>query len=87
MTDKPKRPKDTNRLARFIVDVATGHDSDVQLDTSKQREGGKRGGARRAASPTHERREEMARLAAEARWKKDQAASSRTMLPLCQCRL
>ena len=38
MTDKPKRPKDTNQLAKFIVDVATGHDSDVQVDTSKQRE-------------------------------------------------
>ena len=24
MTDKPKRPRDANQLAKFIVDVATG---------------------------------------------------------------
>ncbi len=69
MTRKPKRPGDANQLARFIADVATGSDSDFQVDTSKQREGGKKGGARRSVSLTHEQREEMARIAAEARWK------------------
>ena len=28
MTDKPKRPRDANQLAKFIVDVATGGEGD-----------------------------------------------------------
>ncbi len=71
MTDKPKRPKDSNQLAKFIVDLATGEDAQYEPDTSGQRRGGKKGGEMRAASLTPEQREEIARLAAEARWKKD----------------
>lgn len=71
MTDKPKRPRDANQLAKFIVDVATGGGDAFEPDTSAQRKGGKKGGEKRAASLTPEQREEMARIAAEARWKKD----------------
>ncbi|MGR3460860.1 MAG: histone H1 [Roseovarius sp.] len=71
MTDKPKRPRDANQLAKFIADVATGEDVTLEQDTSAQRKGGKKGGEKRAASLTPKQREEMARLAAEARWKKD----------------
>lgn len=71
MTDKPKRPRDANQLAKFIVDVVTGEDAVHEPDTSGQRRGGKIGGEKRAASLTPQQREEMARLAAEARWKKD----------------
>jgi hypothetical protein len=71
MTDKPKRPRDANQLAKFIVDMATEDEEPVhEPDTSAQRKGGLKGGEGRAASLTPQQREEMARLAAEARWKK-----------------
>ncbi len=71
MTDKPKRPRDANQLAKFIVDVATEGSSSVPLsDHDAQRVGGTKGGRARAASMTPAQREEMARLAAQARWKK-----------------
>ncbi|MFT6452536.1 MAG: hypothetical protein ACJA06_002038 [Halocynthiibacter sp.] len=70
MTDKPKRPRDANQLAKFIVDMATGDEPEHEPDTSGQRKGGLKGGEGRAASLTPQQREEMARLAAEARWKK-----------------
>jgi len=71
MSDKPKRPKDANQLAKSIVDVATGQEVEFKPDTSAQRKGGKKGGEMRAVSLTPQQREEMARIAAEARWKKD----------------
>ncbi len=71
MTDKPKRPRDANQLAKFIVDMATGEEPEHDPDTSGQRKGGLKGGEGRAASLTPQQREEMARFAAEARWKKD----------------
>ena len=71
MTDKPKRPRDANQLAKFIVDTATGEDVKHEPDTSGQRKGGVKGGEGRAASLTPKQREEMARFAAEARWKKN----------------
>ena len=41
MTDKPKRPRDANQLAKFIVDVATEGDAAMpDADTSGQRRGG-----------------------------------------------
>lgn len=70
MSKKPKIPKDANELARLIVGIATGHDLEYEPDTSAQREGGKQGAINRAKSLTPEQREEMARLAAQARWKK-----------------
>ena len=72
MTDRPKRPRDPNQLAKFIVDLATEGDSSVPLpDHEGQRKGGLKGGKARAASMTPIQREDMARLAAQARWKKD----------------
>lgn len=70
---RPKRPRDPNQLAKLVVDIATNQqeDGNVGADTSAQSRGGKRGGAARAASLTPEQREDIARLAAEARWKKD----------------
>ena len=39
MTDKPKRTRDANQLAKFIVDVATGeepvHEPEVILPKTK----------------------------------------------------
>jgi len=71
MSQKPKRPKDANQLAHMIVGLATGSGAEHKPDTSAQKRGGRKGGEGRAASLTQEQREEMARLAAEARWKKD----------------
>ena len=34
MTDKPKRPRDANQLAKFIVDVAAGDEPEVLSDKS-----------------------------------------------------
>lgn len=70
MTDKPKRPRDANQLAKFIVDVATGdHDPDVlQEDTDQSAKS--KGAKARARSLNPEQRSEIASIAATARWKK-----------------
>ena len=66
-----KRPRDPNELARFVVDVATGEvDDTVSPKQAATRKAGKVGGQARSKSLTPERRSEIARLAAEARWKK-----------------
>ena len=69
-SDRPKRPRDANQLAKFIVDVATG-DPDPKVvkdnqDTSARAKGGKA----RAKSLNPEQRAEIASIAATARWKK-----------------
>lgn len=72
----PKRPRDPNQLAKLIVDIAAG---DVTDDVSPKkratsvrgRSGGLKGGKARAKSLTEAERAEIARLAAQARWKKD----------------
>jgi hypothetical protein len=71
MTDKLKRPRDTNQLAKFITDLATGKDIEHKQDTSGQRKGGLTGGKARAKSLTPEQRSEVASVAATARWKKN----------------
>ncbi|MFO1174921.1 MAG: histone H1 [Paracoccaceae bacterium] len=71
MTDKPKRPRDANQLAKFIVDVATGEKNPIVLSDSEKRPGGEQGGKARAESLTKEQRKEIARIAADARWKKN----------------
>lgn len=70
MTNIPKRPTDINQLARFIVNAASGV---IPAPTPKQiraKKGGDIGGAARARTLSPEQRSEIARLAAEARWKK-----------------
>ena len=71
-----KRPADLNRLAASIVSDATGEDK-PDADDGKDpaavalgRRGGLKGGAARAAKLTPEQRSEIARKAAEKRWKK-----------------
>lgn len=74
MTDKrPKRPRDTNQLAKRIVDIATGEtsDPDVTTFTKRARVAGSKGGPARAAALTPKQRTEIARAAAAARWKKN----------------
>ncbi len=69
MSDKPKRPRDANQLAFEVVGIATGEIEEKEKPEG-QVKGGKKGGKRRAESLTPEQRSEIARTAAEARWKK-----------------
>jgi hypothetical protein len=74
----PKRPRDANQLAKRIVDLSTGQAKDeLSAPTGKDpaavslgRKGGLKGGKARAKSLTAEQRAEIARLAAQARWRK-----------------
>ena len=70
MTDRPKRPRDANQLAKFIVDVATGDDNPSVLSDEDKRAVGTQGGKARAHALSSEQRKEIARIAADARWKK-----------------
>lgn len=73
----PKRPRDTNQLAKSIVDLATGEAEDDPYEGKDPaavelgRRGGKKGGVARAKILSAERRKEIARYAASIRWKKD----------------
>lgn len=81
-SSKPKRPRDTNLLAKSIVDLSTGEieEKEIPLEENLEgkdpaavalgRKGGLKGGKARAAKLTPERKKEIAKLAAEARWKK-----------------
>ena len=66
----PKRPRDPNQLAKLVVDMATGavpNDKDEILNPPPP--AGRVNSAKaRAASQTPERRREVARKAAAARW-------------------
>jgi hypothetical protein len=87
-----KRPRDPNQLAASIVAEATeeeteelAEDEDVEepADDGKNpaavalgRLGGKKGGPARAKALSKERRQEIARNAAEARWKVNNTSDS-----------
>ena len=67
---KPKRPADMNKLAKSIVDIATGEDNtSSKKPQPKGRAGGLVGGNARAKSLSEEDRKKIAKRAAEARWK------------------
>ena len=70
MTQKTKRPADMNKLAKSIVDIATGEDNtSSKKPQPKGRAGGLVGGNARAKSLSEEDRKKIAKRAAEARWK------------------
>jgi hypothetical protein len=73
----PKRPRDTNQLAKMVVDLSTGQ-LDAKADSAPRhpmselgRSGGLKGGRARADKLSSSRRAEIARQAAAARWLKD----------------
>lgn len=70
MTDHPKRPRDANQLAKLIVDLATGEANETPEPEKAegQQRGGLKGGRSRADALTPERRAEIAKKAAKARW-------------------
>ncbi len=70
-----KRPRDLNELARYILDEATGEVPPEPEEPAKDpaavelgRRGGLKGGKARAEKLSPERRREIARSAAAARW-------------------
>ena len=76
MTNRPKN-MDLNQLAKRILDEATGEEPVQPTPEEKQesavkkgRLGGLKGGAARAQKLTPEERSEIAKLAAQTRWKK-----------------
>jgi predicted FMN-binding regulatory protein PaiB len=74
-----KRPRDTNQLAKLMVDILTGQVEDREPTPEEQGKdpaavvrgklGGVKGGSVRAANLTKDRRVEIARKAAKTRWK------------------
>ena len=69
-----ERPRDTNQLAKFIVDVATGQrEESLEVTPVNEfaRSGGLKGGKARAKRLSPERRSEIASAAARARWQTD----------------
>ncbi len=69
-----KRPADVVGAAVMVAKIATGEVEDsTETDTGKDKaavELGRKGGRARAAKLTKEQREDIARLAAQARWRK-----------------
>ena len=72
MADTPKRPRDPNQLAKLMVDIASGDQTDTlpQPKDATAQSMGRKGGAARAAAMTPERRAEIAKKAAATRWAK-----------------
>jgi hypothetical protein len=59
-----------NKLAKMIVDIASGEQPNAPPKNEAAVELGRKGGKKRAESMSPERRAEIARKAAEKRWKK-----------------
>lgn len=74
MTQRPKRPRDTNQLAKHIVDLATG-DAHESKASERHVHAGGLGGKARADKLSAERREQIAKKAANRRWAKAAAPS------------
>ena len=67
---RPPRPRDTNQLAKRVIDVATGQAS----DDVPEPKGKQISALARAASLTPEQRREIGRKAAAARWERETLA-------------
>ena len=78
--ERKKRPRDAAHLAKLVVDIATGEVEDREPTPEEQgkdpaavslgRRGGLKGGKARAERMSAERRAQVARDAAQARWKR-----------------
>jgi len=68
---RPKKlPRDPVQRAKAIGDIATGITPDAPVADERKRLGGLKGGKARAGKLTPEQRADIARVGAEARWKK-----------------
>lgn len=69
-----KRLRDPAQLAKQFFDIAIGDAEDTVSESKRnpslRRKGGLKGGKSRAQRLTPEQRQDIARLAARARWKK-----------------
>jgi hypothetical protein len=75
MVGKGKRPRDTNQLAKWIVDQSTGQLPDPNEGKNPSavalgRLGGLKGGIARAEKLSAKKRRLIAKKAAQARWTK-----------------
>jgi hypothetical protein len=73
MTKTPKRPRDVSQLAKMMVDIASGEGLTQTKPIEKGNRkhiGGSKGGVVRAEKLNEQQRSEIARIAAQARWKK-----------------
>ena len=76
---RPTRPRDMNQLAKRIVDLSVGEETEEEtVEREKNphavalgRLGGQRGGKVRAERLTPAKRSEIARAAAKSRWNKN----------------
>jgi hypothetical protein len=69
---KPKRPRDPNALAKFVVDLATGAATEpAPKPTTAAAELGRKGGQARAKNMSKKQRVAIAKKAARARWRED----------------
>ena len=76
MTGKPKRPRDANQLAKFVVDAAIGEVDDENPSKSEaQRKGVLIGGKSRAKRLPTKYRVKIAKKVESVRWSKDEAKS------------
>jgi hypothetical protein len=70
-----KRPADVNKLAKRIVDLATGEEGDDRKEETptgrRASRAGSAGGPARAAKLSPEKRAAIAKKAAESRWRKE----------------
>ena len=69
---KPKRPRDPNELAKRVVGLATGEIEDRPPPDERNPAAvalGREGGKARAKTMSAKRRKEIAKNAAQARWK------------------
>ncbi|TAL80298.1 MAG: histone H1 [Beijerinckiaceae bacterium] len=78
MSKSPTRPRDPNQLAKLVIDIAIGEAKDSPKQASEDnpmaslgRIGGLKGGRARAEKLPAEKRVDIARQAAAARWRKD----------------
>ena len=74
-TKTNKRPRDPIQLAKLIGDIAIGEVNDFlsekkKASPSRGQQGGLKGGTARAKKLTTAQRADIARIAANARWKK-----------------
>lgn len=78
-SDSSKRPRDVNQLAKYIVDMSTGEIPKEEPPRKREKNpaavalgklGASKGGQARAQKLSDAERKEIARRAAEVRWKK-----------------
>jgi hypothetical protein len=68
--NRRRRPRDPAQLAKLMIDIASGEVEDKPPAAKRGRAGGLIGGPARSASLDPQKRQQIARKAAAARWGK-----------------